>query len=604
MLDRIAGQAAACVDGADPKDLVRLIQAFQLAGLKPEGLLDVLDVWADKRLAAMNASGIGLAMAHFARVGEASPRLLKTAVEVAEANVERLTASDASRLLWAFAHLQYDPGQVLRRKGVQVLAGTGVCGDINVNGTSMSDRELANLFWGLVRLEEYPSVEERASIAAALVRAPGKVSGQSAALLLWSFASCQEASLGHRSDTRADRRTRRKAEGDNAFEFGGFDGFEKSMYRLGLDLCADVRSVDSQSISMTGWSLGVLKIKHPEFAACLDTLGDTLQTFEPQHVANLVWGLAKSGSRPSQEFMLDVADALSGQMRLYSPQEVFNVCWGFATMGFASQTVAAETLAELKARGSEFGGLELSGISWALGRMLKRSSDPSIAEQSRRVIQEHLSKRVGELEPSQVAMAVAGLGRLSARHGDDDDDDGDDDDDDEALVSDLVDVFCASFRGKAFPSISSVNTLLEGLALRRQTPGSPARGALEAALRDEDVLSRCLMRAQFWEICDLCYYMSQNDMPLAKRVLLDIDAAIAAEPVTPRGAIMLLEAMRRCAVYPPVVLDKATSKISALSPNYRLGEEWLAILRGALREDEQLGRRVRFEHGQWNERML
>jgi len=596
MLDRIAGQAAACVDGADPKDLVRLIQAFQLAGLKPEGLLDVLDVWADKRLAAMNASGISLAMAHFARVGEASPRLLKTAVEVAEANVERLTASDASRLLWAFAHLQYDPGQVLRRKGVQVLAGTGtgtgVCEDIDVD-TSMSDRELANLFWGLVRLEEYPSVEERGNIAAALVRAPGKVSGQSAALLLWSFASSQEA-FGHRSGTRADRRTRRKGD---AFEFGGFDGFEKSMYRLGLDLCADVRSVDSQSISMTAWSLGVLKIKHPEFAACLDTLGDTLQTFEPQHVSNLVWGLAKSGSRPSQEFMLDVSDALSGQMCLYSPQEVFNVCWGFATMGFASQTVAAETLAELEARGSEFGGLELSGISWALGRMLKRSSDPSIAKQSRRVIQEHLSKRVGELEPSQVAMAVAGLGRLSARHGDGDDDD-------EALVSDLVDVFCASFRGKAFPSISSVNTLLEGLALRRRTPGSPARGALEAALRDEDVLSRCLMRAQFWEICDLCYYMSQNDMPLAKRVLLDIDAAIAAEPVTPRGAIMLLEAMRRCAVYPPMVLDKATSKISALSPNYRLGDEWLAILRGALREDEQLGRRVRFEHGQWNERML
>lgn len=584
MLDRIAGQAVVCVentDASDPKDVVRLIQAFQTAEMKPEGLLDVLDVWADKRLAAMNASGISLAMAHFARVGEASPRLLKTAVKVAEANVEGLTASDASRLMWAFAHLQYDPGNVLRRKGMRVL---------ERYGQTMSDRELANLFWGLVRLEEYPSLRERENIAAALWRAPGKVSGQSAALLLWSFASSQDT-IGYQES--------------NALDSGGLqltdDCFEESMHRLGMDVCADMGSVDSQSVSMTAWSLGVLKIKHTEFAACLDTLGDKLQAFEPQHVANLVWGLAKSTSRPSTKFLLDVADVLSGRMRLYSPQELFNVCWGFATMEFPSQGVAAETLGELRARGSEFGGLELSGISWALSRMLKRSDDPSIAEGCSMVIQKQLTKHVGELEPSQVAMAIAGIGRLVSLSGTA----GVPKIVDAELITEMVVSFSAAFGGTSQPTISSVNTLLEGLALCRKSSASlAAHRTLDAALRDGDNLSRCLSRAQFWEVCDLCYYMSRNDMPLAKRVLVDINATVATERVTPRGAIMLLDAMHRCSVYPPMIVDKTTNKLSALSPNYRLGEEWLMTLRHVLREDTQLNERVHFDHAVWNERIL
>ena len=585
MLEKIASHAAKCVDGADPKDLVRLIQAFQAAGLRPEGLLDVLDVWADKRLAAMNASGISLAMTHFARVGEASPRLLKTAVKVAEANVESLTPSETSKLVWAFAHLQYDPGQILLRKGVRVLEREGYV-HLDETEPHMSDRELANLFWGLVRLEQYPSAQERRNIAIALNHASGKLSGQSAAILLWSFASSQETAGGSRHNDSA---------------------FNEAMYRLGMDLCADAASVDSQSISMTAWSLGVLKIKHPEFAACLDSLTmgyeGKLLAFEPQHVANLVWGLAKSGSRPSPEFMLEVNEALSGRMSMYSPQELFNICWGYATMGFASKDVASETLTELKIRGSEFGGLELSGISWALSRMLKNSNDASIASQSSRIIQIQLAKHVQDLEPSQLAMSVVGVARLSV---------GGAVDVDEVLMSELIGAFCESFRGELQPTISSLNTLLEGLALLRergagpvpQTDAPSATQAVEATLRADNNLQKCLEKARFWEVCDLCYYMGQNDMPLAKGILIDhIEGTIASEMLTPRGATMLLKTMRRYNVYPPVTLDKATSKIAALSPNYRLGERWLAILREVLSVDEEISQRVTFQHAVWDDRV-
>ena len=587
MLDKIAGHAARCIEGADPKDLVRLIQAFQAAGLKPEGLLDVLDVWADNRLASMNASGISLAMAHFARVGEASPRLLKTAVKVAEANVDSLTPSDTSKLVWAFAHLQYDPGQILLQKGVRVLEREGFMHPSD-QCPYMSDRELANLFWGLVRLEQYPSAEERCNIAAGLGQRPGKLSGQSAAILLWSFASSQEAVGGTRLNDSA---------------------VDQAMHRLGMDLCADVGSVDSQSISMTAWSLGVLKVKHPEFAACLNTwtagAEGRLLAFEPQHVANLVWGLAKSGSCPSPEFMWEVTGALSGRMDLYSPQELFNICWGYATMGFPSQAVAAETLVELKTRGSEFGGLELAGIAWALSRMLKRSKDPNIGRQCGSILQMLLVKHVQGLEPSQVAMALAGVVRLSTN------------DVNEGLVADLVGAFCGSFSGNTPPTTSSLNTLLEALALLQDladddVPGhrpkaacaAPAAEAVETALRVEDRLEKCLERAQFWEVCDLCYYMGQNNMLLARQVLVDhLEGTIGAERLTPRGAIMLLRTMHRCAVYPPITLDKTTSKIVALSPNYNLGDEWLTILRDLLSEDDRISSRITFRHGAWDDRI-
>jgi len=280
VLGKIASQAMSCIEGADPRDLVRLIQAFQNAQIKPDALLDVLDVWADKRLGAMNAQGISLAMTHFARVGEASPRLLKTAVNVAESNLDNLTPSDASKLIWAFAHLEYDPGAKLLDRGIDIL-------ESSLTSNNINDREIANLLWGLVKLERYPSMNERINIASMLYQETGRVSGQSAALLLWSFASSYDMAGGTLTDKR----------------------FNSTIYRLGTDLCRDISHVDSQSISITAWSLGILKVPHRDFVECLDSLGlAKLRSFEPQHISNLLWGLAKTGSHPSDLFISDTVE--------------------------------------------------------------------------------------------------------------------------------------------------------------------------------------------------------------------------------------------------------------------------------------------------------
>ncbi len=564
MLGMIAQQAAKCVDGADPKDVVRLMQAFQTAHLKPDTLLNVLDIWADKRLASMNAHGISLAMTHFARIGEASQRLLRTAVSVVESNLDQLVPSDASKLIWAFAHLEYYPGENLLGKCLDFLQSPSIVSEL-------SDREMANLFWGLVKLGHHPSVKERLNIASSLYSHPGRVSGQSSALLLWSFASSHEAM----HDISNDR------------------CFDNTMYRLGLELCRDVLLVDSQSISMTSWSLGVLKVTHVDFAKSLNSLADEgrLHMFDPQHISNLLWGLAKSGSRPNDEFLREVVSVLSGNLSMYSPQEVFNVCWAFATLRFQAPSVAAETVTELRARGTEFEGLELSGIAWSLSRILDMQEDSDLGEKACRVLQLELCKHIDELELSQLAMAFVGIARLSSNNTF------------EVLnpqfMNDLLERMkdCLNQR---YGTISSVNTILEGMVLiAPQVPKSIMK-TIEHSISDF-----ILESSRLWEVCDLCYYTCEVGMvSLATKLLDHIEQrVIQGEHVTPRASIMLLHTMAECNSYPAAILNLTTSKLSSMSPKYRISTKWLGVLAETLPKLADNAHIVLSFHPDWEDRL-
>ena len=277
VLDRIAVRAVDAIEGSDPKDIVRLIQSYQVADVKPAALLQVLDIWADKRLASMNVQGIALAMTHFARVGEISDRLLKTASDIVSAKLYDVNAMDASRLIWSFARLEYNPGSAILERGMSTLVSSD---------TMLTDREATNLLWGLVRLGRMPDVREQCEISAMLYRTPGSLSGQSAALLLWSFASSQEEMKGPNHSK----------------------AFRSTMYRLGLEVTRDIAEVDSQSVSLTSWSLGIMKIRHAEFVKALSSTAviDKLDMYEPQHISNLLWGLGKCSGLPGSEFLSQV----------------------------------------------------------------------------------------------------------------------------------------------------------------------------------------------------------------------------------------------------------------------------------------------------------
>eukprot|EP00890_Picochlorum_soloecismus_P005276 jgi/Picsp_1/574/NSC_00571-R1_protein len=551
VLDRIAVRAVDAIEGSDPKDIVRLIQSYQVAGMKPAALLQVLDIWADKRLASMNVQGIALAMTHFARVGEISDRLLRTASNIVSTKLHDVNAVDASRLIWSFARLEYNPGNPVLERGMSTLV---------ASDTMLTDRETTNLLWGLVRLGRLPDVGEQCEIAAMLYRTPGSLSGQSAALLLWSFASSQEGIQG----------------------LNHSKAFRSTMYRLGLEVTRDIAEVDSQSISLTSWSIGVMKIRHAEFVKSLSSAAviDKLDAFEPQHVSNLLWGLGKCGLLPGDVFLSEVAMILRGNLVLYSPQEIFNIFWSFALLKYRPTDIVEEATRELSIRGSEFQGLEFSGMMWSLSKILEHSNSMnegsihlSLLEDLITVAHRELPKHVQSLEASQLAMATFGVGMIASLHGEVDID---------APLIDAIFRRVLILLQNNMISVASLNSILEGVYLFHTSFPPKVNEEIQTQLS-----YGLLARTSLWELCDLGFYLSQVNMSdRAADVLIHIEHSdIKQGKLTPRGAVMLFCIMDKCKIYPECIVSKATSTLNKLSPKYNFTYKWmrkLAVVRERL----------------------
>lgn len=264
---------------------------------------------------------------------------------------------------------------------------------------------------------------------------------------------------------------------------------------------------------------------------------------------------------------------LSGTLHAYSPQELFNICWSYATLGANASPIVSEVVLELEIRGTEFEGLELSGLTWSLSRLLhvqhlqdRHYNIDALPKRIVQVVEKELPKHMTGLEASQVAMALVGLGRLAEM--------------DEtinvnpSLIDISLDTFYKNILDGNF-SISSVNTVLEGL----QILGTQLPPALHAALQS-NLTVPLLSHTGIWEICDLCYNTCQcNVMDVSLDILTFIDEQIADnQRITPRASIMLLHTMCQLNSYPTTTVFQATSKLVSLSPNYNLSDKWLAVL--------------------------
>lgn len=289
---------------------------------------------------------------------------------------------------------------------------------------------------------------------------------------------------------------------------------------------------------------------------------------------------------------------LSGNLHAYSPQEIFNICWSYATLGATASPIVPEIVLELEIRGTEFEGLELSGLTWSLSRLfrLQRMQDGSydlddLPKRIVHVVEKELPKHMASLEASQVAMAVVGLGRLSEM------------DKTINISPSLIDFSLDTFHKNIIDdnfSISSLNTVLEGLQiLGRQLPPS-----LHDALRSNITVST-LSRTRIWETCDLCYNACEcNVMDVSLEILAFIDEQIADnQRITPRASIMLLHTMCQLDTYPTTTVFQTTSKLASLSPNYNLTEKWLSVL-AQTREKLPMHIKHMLElHPEWEEKL-
>lgn len=598
LFEAIAARAARCVDGAAPEDISRVIGAFDEVGMQPEGLLEVVEQWADRRLAALSSQALALALASFAKLGNRSPRLLHTAAACVKTKLEEMQRSEIAMTVWAFARLEFDPGlEVLSHAERAVVAAP----------TAFSDRELANLLWALARLGYNPAADNLVSIAIGLLPVAKKYSGVSAALVLWAFAtfSQQTTSKGGRF-SRAQPPQKQQQ--------------ELLCEALGCAVARELHTLDPQTLSLTAWAFGVLSYKHEIFTAECASLGSSqLNSFSPQNLSKLGWGIAKSGVDPGSHFMQQYILSAIDRLNEFSAPELFCVCWACATLRYHSASLGAAAAAELRDRPGEFGGLELSGMIWALARMLcphqaeaMVSNNNSGFDFAHEALQPALAAswilaaadrelpgKVDEMESTQLGMAVWGLGRLY-----------------EASNSGLPEFKLPEATVKALhralssaiPSMNAASliSVLEGLsslALSNKKGQKIIWGGIFEASGERALALMSTLRP--WEFPSLVFYLTCIGEENTAKVLLESDIAVeSTTKTTPKGAILVIAAMAKVHSCPEKVLMAARKRLSKLATSYRIDSWHLSTLYEALEalEPEQ-AQRIKLSKV-WTGRML
>jgi hypothetical protein len=490
--------------------------------------------------------------------------------------LEEMQRSEIAMAVWAFGRLEFDPGVEVLSHAERAVAAAP---------TAFSDRELANLLWALARLGYSPDAENLSLIASGLLPVARKYSGISAALVLWAFATFSQQ---QQTTTSRGRPLSQQEEQRLLCE------------ALGCAVARELHTLDPQTLSLTAWAFGVLAYKHEIFTTECASLGSTqLSSFSPQNLANLGWGIAKSGADPGSNFMQQYEVATIDRLSEFSAAELFCVCWACATLRYSSAWLGAAAATELRDRPGEFGGLELSGMIWALARMLRphqgvtapwaqleasNSSRLDVASKEEAAVaaswilaaaDRELPNKIDEMESTQLAMAVWGLGRLcegaEITH---------------TSSNSKLELHKATVNAlhraltTAIPTMNAASlvSVVEGLSILDVESGWTS--IFEAASKRALALSPTLCP---WEFPSLVFYLTCIGEIKTAKILLESDLAEElTTKTTPKGAILVLAAMSKAACCPDDLLSAARKRLSKLATSYRIDSWHLITLYEAL----------------------
>jgi len=242
--------------------------------------------------------------------------------------------------------------------------------------------------------------------------------------------------------------------------------------------------------------------------------------------------------------------------------------------------------AELEARSSEFGPLELSGMLWALGRLLLPAGggggdDINITAcaaeailSTLRVANREVPVRASAMEASQIGMALFGLGRLVASTSSST----------PVTIQEAVQALDHALRNhladrnKNAVSNASLASVVEGFAWVRYSLSPELKVALSTRI------AAAMTPLHVWEFCPLAYYLTQIGMEGSSRNLLESSTPPLDKELRPRGAVLLLAAMRECNRYPKSVFVPVAACLSSMSAGYRLEPHLGQLLQNTKRD--------------------
>ncbi|KAK9864416.1 hypothetical protein WJX84_005546 [Apatococcus fuscideae] len=256
------------------------------------------------------------------------------------------TARNLANIVWAFAKMEYDPGQQLLQEVADELA---------TKAASCNPQNVAN---------------------SEATKKLNKFNAQNIANLIWAFASLAQS-------------------GDKSTFIDLFDGAAAAAEK-------QMGSFSPQNAANTIWAFA--KLEHPVPSLMKAVAGHaewSIKEYQPQSVANLVWALATLQGEPGAGLLQSVAAHFKSNLKEYSPQNLANTVWALATIKYTNKELSNSVWAlarlghydadfmeivagEAESRISEFSQQNLANTAWAFSKIshFRQSLLDAIADQA------------------------------------------------------------------------------------------------------------------------------------------------------------------------------------------------------------------------------
>ena len=128
----------------------------------------------------------------------------------------------------------------------------------------------------------------------------------------------------------------------------------------------ELRRLDTPHVTSPGEEDGSQGSSQEGRRPTRDDIRDILPHLSPTQLAEAIWGFAKRGQRPSDDFMSIVASEVHVKLHQFRSQDLSNTIWALAVLKYEPSAEFWEEFERQTYKNlTEFNGRELSNLLWA-----------------------------------------------------------------------------------------------------------------------------------------------------------------------------------------------------------------------------------------------
>ncbi|KAK9861764.1 hypothetical protein WJX84_008936 [Apatococcus fuscideae] len=287
-------------------------------------------------------------------------------------NLATTTARNLANVIWAFAKMEYDPGETL----LQAIAD-----ELAKKAMDCNPQNVANSIWALGVLGFHPGDADLEKLAEA---AKAKLEGfvpQNISNTLLGFAK-----LGWAEQS-----------------------LMQALVEISIKKLSDFTP---QALSNTAWSCSKLQVYCKELIkAIAQEAAKKLSEFNAQNIANLIWAFANLAQSEDRSMLLPLLDgaarAAEKEMNSFSPQNAANTIWAFAKLEHPVPSLMQGIAAHAERCINDYQPQSVANLVWALAT-LQNEPSPSFLE----AVAGHFESNLKDYSPQNLANTIWALATI------------------------------------------------------------------------------------------------------------------------------------------------------------------------------------------------